>query len=224
MKATKPYGNLDKAKIMVIGHDPRLQSSQAMAEYAFFFEYLTKFSVPPGYSPDKRKYELAHAVLDYVSYLTGAPVLLNNLYVTNLCNSFLPTTSGNGTILIPKNEAEIGFKDICQAINEGIFKVIIPTSCQVFYNLCRLGFLDEKDEGIDLFVKNASPKKDKAELGVYATTGKAPFLDMCGKRFHHHFIPVVPVLHVKQWPIKNRMIRYTDSLEHAKREIKGAVD
>ncbi len=88
---------------------------------------------------------------------------MDSLYVTNLCNEFLPSTHGEGTVLIPEAEAKKGYKDICRAIDQGHFKVIVPTSCQVFYHLCCLGFLDEKNERITLFVKNASPKKDKQE-------------------------------------------------------------
>ena len=40
MRETLPFGDLHKATILVIGHDPRLQKSMAEAEYAFFFEFL----------------------------------------------------------------------------------------------------------------------------------------------------------------------------------------
>jgi len=36
MKAVRPFGDLATATILVIGHDPRLQRSQAEAEAAFF--------------------------------------------------------------------------------------------------------------------------------------------------------------------------------------------
>jgi hypothetical protein len=220
MTAAKPFGNINIASIMVIGHDLRLQRAKAEAEYAFFLDYLEIYDVTPSYGPDKSKYGLARALVDYVSELAGYKVPLDNLYVTNLCNEFLPSTQGNGAVLIPDLEAKKGYKDICQAIDQGHFKVIIPTSCQVFYHLCRLGFLDGKTEKIDLFVSKASPNKSKQKQGAYVTAGKAPFLEVCGVRFHHNGIPVVPVLHVKQWPIRTRAIRYTDSMEHAKLEIK----
>jgi hypothetical protein len=219
MTAAKPYGNINTANIMVVGHDPRLQSSPAEAEYAFFLNYLDKFSATPTYGPNKRKYGLARAVVDYVSYLAGHQISRDSLYITNLCNEFLPSTLGNGTVLIPEAEAKRGFKGICQAIDHGNFKVIIPPSCQVFYHLCSLGFLNEKDERITLFVKNASPNKNKQAQGAYVTTGRAPFLNVCGERFHHDGIPVVPVLHVKQWPIKPQFIRYTEPMERAKKAI-----
>jgi hypothetical protein len=219
MTATKPFGNLATTKIMVIGHDPRLQRGKAEAKYAFFLDYLEIYEVTPSYGPEKRKYGLARAVVDYVSELAGYKVPLDNLYVTNLCNEFLPSTQGYGTVLIPEAEAKKGYKEICEAIDKGHLKVIVPTSCQVFFHLCRLGFLDEKTEKIELFVSKASPNKSKQKQGAYVTTGKAPFLEVCGERFHHNGIPVVPVLHVKQWPIKKRAIRYTDPMEHAKQEI-----
>ena len=40
MKTVRPFGNPGRATIMVIGHDPRLQQSQAEADVAFFFDYL----------------------------------------------------------------------------------------------------------------------------------------------------------------------------------------
>ena len=219
MAETKPFGNLDTADIMLIGHDPRLRSSQAEAEFAFFLNYLAEYETCPSYGPDKSKYGLASALVDYVSVLTGYQIPLERLYVTNLCNEFLPSTHGKGTVLIPEEAALRGYQDICQAIDQGHFRVIVPTSCQIFYLLCRLGFLDEENEQISLFVTQASPKMDKRELGVYAAFGRAPFLEVCGKRFHHNGIPVVPILHIKQWPIKKRGIRYTGPIERAKLEI-----
>jgi hypothetical protein len=134
--------------------------------------FLSKYDLVPTHGPEKRKYGLARAVVDYVSTLAGFSIPLENLYVTNLCNEFLPSTQGKGTVLIPDAQAKQGVQEICAAIDRGHFKVIIPTSCQVFYHFCRLGFLD-----------------------------------VGGKKFHHDGIPVVPVLHVKQWPLKPQAIR-----------------
>jgi hypothetical protein len=219
MTAVKPFGNINKATIMVIGHDPRLQRSGAQAEYVFFMEYLLNYDIPPTYGPDRSKYGLAKGVVDYIGDLAGFQIPLEKLYLTNLCNEFLPSTHGKGTILLPEEEVRKGFKDIFSAIKQGHFKVIIPTSCQVFYRLCRLGFLDEKDERIDLFIMNASPNISKQEQGVYVPKGTAPFLEVCGELFHHDGIPVVPVLYVKQWPIKERMIRFTKPMEKAKQTL-----
>jgi hypothetical protein len=69
MSATKPFGDLLTAKVLVVGHDPRLQKSLAEAEFAFFFEYLKRHDEYPTYSPDAKKYGLAKAVWDYISEL-----------------------------------------------------------------------------------------------------------------------------------------------------------
>lgn len=185
----------------------------------FFLDYLCKYETYPSYGPEKRKYGLARAMVDYVSELAGYQVPLDSLYVTNLCNEFLPSTQGKGTVWIPEAQAKKGYQEICRATNQGHFKVIIPTSCQVFYHLARLGFLDEKSEQIALFIERSAPQKNKQKQGVYATSSKAPFLEVCGEKFHHDRIPVIPVLHVKQWPIQAKAIRYTEPMERAKQVI-----
>jgi hypothetical protein len=83
-----------------------------------------------------------------------------------------------------------------------------------------MNFFDEKKPELDDFVQAAAPKPDKSVVGVYAYAGKAPFLQICGQRFHHAGIPVVPVLHVKQWPLKKNSQRYTEPMEKPKCEIK----
>jgi hypothetical protein len=223
MSSVQPYGDLNLATILIIGHDPRLQNSQAEAEIAFFFEYLEKYSSRPTYGPDARKYDLAHAVWDYVNELAGRRISLEQLYITNMCNEFLPSSQGRGTVLIPDRLAERGMSEIRQIVSHGNFRLILPMSVQVFYHVCRSGFLDENDEKILKFIHKARPVFSKAEQGVYKTTGKAPFLDVCGKLFHHRGIPVVPVVHVKQWPLKTRFIRYTEPMQSAKREVRRAI-
>jgi hypothetical protein len=223
MSSVQPYGDLNLATILIIGHDPRLQNSQAEVEKAFFFEYLEKYPDRPTYGPDARKYDLAHAVWDYVSELAGRQIPLDQLYVTNLCNDFLPSSQGRGTVLIPDELAERGVSEIRQIVSSGNFRLILPMSVQVFYHLCRLGFLDEEDETILTFIHKSRPVFSKVEQGVYKTTVTAPFLDVCGKLFHHRGIPVVPVVHVKQWPLKTRFVRYTEPMESAKREVRRAI-
>jgi len=220
MTSTKPFGSLATADIFVIGHDPRLQSSEAEADVVFFLDYLQKYAVAPGSGPEKSKYGLARGLVGYVGELAGCAVGPERLYVTNLCNEFLPGTNGKGTVLIPQEKAERGYREICQASDAGHFKVILPTSCQVFYHLAKLGFLDEKDERVALFLEQAAPRKSKQDQGVYITTGTAPFLAVCGERFHHKGIPVVPVVHVKLWPLKVGHIRYTEPMEKAKQAIR----
>ena len=223
MSAVQPFGEFRTATILIIGHDPRLQNSQAEAEKAFFFEYLENYQARPTYGPDARKYDLAHAVWDYVNKLAGCLIPLDQLYVTNLCNEFLPSSQGGGTVLIPDQLAERGVEAIRAVISQGNFRLILPMSVQTFYHLCRLGFLDEKNDKILAFINKARPTSPKIDLGVYKTSGKAPFLEVCGRLFHHQGIPLVPIVHVKQWPLKTRAIRYAEPMQQAKHEVRKAL-
>jgi hypothetical protein len=73
------------------------------------------------------------------------------------------------------------------------------------------------------FVAGARPRASKAEQGTHVQSGKAPFLAVCGQRFHHRGVPVVPIVHVKSWPLKPRMVRYTEPMERAALEIQQLV-
>ena len=218
MNATKPFGDLTTATILVIGHDPRLQRSQAEAQVAFFLDYLAR--PRPASRPEASKYDLAKAVVDYVGALAGREVSLNELYVTNLCNEFLEHAPGSGTVLIPDDLARRGVEQIAQAVASGHFKVILPMAVQTFYHLCRLGFIDEDSEVVRRFVHDASPRAAKAAQGTYVPSGSAPFLAVCGCRFHHRGVPVVPIVHVKQWPLRPRAIRYAEPMARAQQEIR----
>ncbi|GAG51611.1 unnamed protein product, partial [marine sediment metagenome] len=105
MNAVKPFGDLETAIILIIGHDPRLQHSRAEAEFAFFLDYLTR--PRPRSTSEASKFGLAQAVMGYVSDLAGRDAALAELYVTNLCNQFIPRP-GSGTVLIPDTLARQG--------------------------------------------------------------------------------------------------------------------
>lgn len=197
MSRVQPFGQWQSATILVIGHDPRLQRSQTEAEFAFFMEYLTR--PRPTLRSEQRKYDLAEAVVSYVSELAGRPVALKELYVTNLCNEFLDHTPGSGTVLIPDDKATQGVEEIASIVTSGNFRIILPMAVQPCYHLCRLGFLDEDTELVRRFLAEARPQAPKAAQGIYVQSGKAPFLAVCGKRFHHCGVPVIPIVHVKQW-------------------------
>jgi len=221
MRTVKPSGDLDTATILVIGHDPRLQRSQTEAEVAFFFDYLAR--PRPKSRSEAKKYDLAKAVWDYVNELAGRDIPLAELYVTNLCNEFLAHTPGSGTVLIPDDQAQRGVEQIAQIVADGHFKVILPMAVQPFYHLCRLGFIDEDSELVTRFIAAARPRASKAAQGIYEQTGRAPFLTVCGQRFHHHAVPVVPILHVKQWPLSDRTIMYKEPTQQAQQQIRAAL-
>ncbi len=76
---------------------------------------------------------------------------------------------------------------------------------------------------VERFLAGARPRPEKAALGLYRSAGRAPFLNVCGRRFHHRGVPVVPVVHVKQWPLGPQMVRYEPLMRMAQRHISGAL-
>ncbi len=221
MDAVEPYGDLCTATILVIGHDPRLQRSGARAKQAFFFEFLADPPPPPG--PAARKYGLARAVWSYVECLAGRAVALPELYVTNLCNQFLEHIPGAGTVLIDDPLADRGVEEIRQVVAAGHFRVILPMAVQTFYHLCRTGFVEGQAELVSRFLCAAHPRESKAREGLYETVGRAPFLAACGQSFHHRGVPVVPIVHVKQWPLKARLARYQGPMQRAQKLVQEAL-
>jgi len=221
MSVVKPFGNVNTAAILVIGHDPRLQRSQAGAEVAFFLDYLVR--PRPSSRSEARKCDLAQAVRDYVNELADREVPLAELYVTNLCNRFLEHTPGSGTVLIPDDLARRSVERIAQVVAAGHFRVILPMAVQPFYHLCRLGFIDGDSELVMHFVAAARPRASKAKQGIYEQTRSGSFLTVCGQRFHHRDVPVVPIVHVKQWPLKARMVRYVEPMQRAEQHIRATL-
>ncbi len=221
MSVTKPYGDPRTATIFVIGHDPRLQRSQAEAKYAFFFNYLE--CSRPTYGLYAAKYDLAYKVWEYIEYLAGSRVALDELYVTNLCNEFLPHVPASGTVLIPDEVADHGVGEVARAVAGGHFRLILSMAVQPFYHLCRTGFIDEKSDLVSSFVAGAQPRKAKAQQGLYEQAGKVPFLSVCGQMFHHSGVSVVPVVHVKQWPLRSRLVRYAEPMRRAKQNVEAAL-
>jgi hypothetical protein len=225
MVETKPFGDRSTAPILIIGHDPRLQRSRAEAETAFYLDYLARPC--PGRRSEARKYELAQALLNYVRDLAGRHLAVENLFVTNLCNEFLDRPSVTGTIFIPDEYARRGVERIAEHVTHGAFRLIMPMAHQTFYNLCRLGFLDEKSELVQRFVQQSTPRSTAASQGIYQPVTSGAFLNGCGRLFHHRSIPVVPILHVKQWPLRSTAARYAQPMQRASeliREILGVTE
>ncbi len=223
VRSARPFGSLATARLLVVGHDPRLQNSQAEADTAFFFDYLAR--PPSNQGSERAKRELAQATWDYVSHLAGRPVPLERLWVTNLCNEFLERP-GRGTVLIPRPAAERGLKQIEAALRAGRFQALVSLSQQVFYWLCELGFIDEQgDERLVRYRQEARPADRQAALGLYVAVGarRAPFLAVCGQTFSHQGLPVIPVVHIKMWPLKPRARRYEDPMALAAANVRAAL-
>jgi hypothetical protein len=95
---------------------------------------------------------------------------------------------------------------------------------QTFYHLCHWGFIDEKDsELIVQFVAGARPRPAKAEQGIYVQTSSGSFLSVCGRRFHHRDVPVVPILHVKSRQRMSSNSRYMEPMQRAHQEIRQLI-
>lgn len=213
MRETNPYGDRDIATILVIGHDPRLQHSSAEAGTAFYMDYLAR--PYPGRRSEARKYELAQAVLKYLGDLAGRDLPLDSLFVTNLCNAFLERPPVAGTILIPDDHARRGVEQIADHVTHGKFKLIVPMAHQTFYHLCRLGFVNEDTDLVQRFMQQSTPRSTPASQGIYQPSTSGAFLSICGQLFHHRQIPVVPVLHVKQWLLRSTAARYAQPMQRA---------
>lgn len=213
MGDTRPFGDRTAAAILIIGHDPRLQHSHAEAGTAFFMDYLAR--PYPGRRSEARKYELAHALMDYLGDLAGRELVVESLFVTNLCNAFLERPPVAGTILLPDDYARRGVEQIAEHVTQGKFKLIVPMAHQTFYHLCRLGFVNEDTDLVQRFMQQSTPRSTRASQGIYQPSTAGAFLSICGQLFHHQQIPVVPVLHVKQWPLRSTAARYAQPMQRA---------
>ena len=218
---SQPFGDPAAARVFVVGHDPRLQRSDAQAETVFFLDYLGR--PKPSVRSEARKYDLAAATVQYTEHLTGGKVPLAEMYFTNLCNEFLPHAPKGGTVLIPDQVADRGIAAIEKALALGKPQVIIPMSLQVFYHLARSRFVAMDDEQRRGFLRKAAPKPRDAERGAHVQSRPRSFLDVCGERFLHGSVPVVPVLHVKTWPLRGRFKAYDSAMEAAAANIQRCL-
>jgi hypothetical protein len=212
MNFCRPFGNIDKAKILVIGHDPRLQRSDAEAQYAFFLNYLEQSR--PVRTSEGRKYDFASSVVNYIRHLAASSTALEDMFFTNLCNEFLEHPTISGTVLITDDAAERGIQAIEGILSRGSFKVILSMAPQTLYHLVRLGFVANPDENLLAFLRMARPSPAAAVRGAYVPVGRSAFLMVCGRRYHHRRdgVPLVPILHAKQWPLNKLMEPHYGSL------------
>lgn len=100
---TKPWENPEKAKILVIGHDPGLQNSPTIADYCLFADY--HFRPQPSQKRERAKYRLAQKMYDGIKELTSARYSDDDVLVTNLCNEVLTPSPPNKINYIPLDKA-----------------------------------------------------------------------------------------------------------------------
>jgi hypothetical protein len=201
---TKPWGDLSKAKILVIGHDPRLQNSDTIADYCFYANYF--FKEIPKRGNELQKYKLAESVFSYISYLTNYKFLADEYYITNLCNIPLPYASKGKTMLISEEIAKKGIEDIEKILDCSEIKLIFAMSQQVNYWLQKLGFCEADSK----YLKMAAPKEKGliSEQPYYEPRKSSAFKRICGNKYIvDGKYALFPVLHVKNYPLKGRFKR-----------------
>ena len=96
-------------------------------------------------------------------------------------------------------------------------------SLRVFYHLVRSGFATMTEEQGEAFLSKAVPKPRDAERGAYLQSKPRSFLHVCGEQFLHGSVPVVPVLHVKTWPLRGRFEAYDSAMELAAASIQESL-
>jgi hypothetical protein len=199
---TKPYGNLSEAKVLVIGHDPRLQKTDAIAEFAFNADLYFKEEKPKT-DFERRQRGLARSMFDYIGYLTGKRFSPREVLVTNLCNKALPHAPVGKTVLIPEREAQDGLRDIRGLLSQARIEVIFAMSEQVNYWLQKLGFCPPHSQ----FLLDATPAKiGTANNPPYFKPSRSKaFQLICGMEFiadgKYRFFPI---LHAKNWPLRGK--------------------
>jgi hypothetical protein len=200
---TKIYGDPITAKVLVIGHDPRLQESSTIAPYCFFADYY--FHPIPTKSNERAKYDLAAALFAYIRWLTSDHYTDTQVVITNLCNTALPHAPSGRTVYIPEQEASIGLHVIRDILAKNSVEIIFAMSLQVNYWLQYLGLYGS----VPTFLQGARPKQKGTQniLPYYEPAKSSMFPLICGNKYMaDDRIPLYPVLHVKNWPLKGKFL------------------
>ncbi len=186
------HGGMNEAKVLVIGHDPRLQKSDTIAGFALFADYFFRdISSKPG---ERAKYGLAKSTYEYISELTGHKYNNDQVIMTNLCNSALPHAPKGTTVLITEDYAKAGLKDIRELLLNSRVEVIFAMSQQVNYWLQKLEFYTPVAEFID--------RAESKSLTCYQPRKPRAFQIVCGNQYStSDGRNMYPILHVKNWPL-----------------------
>ncbi len=184
-------------KVFVIGHDPRLQKSDSIAEYCFFADYF--FKAVPIRTSELAKYKLAENLYSYVGWLTSHRYTAEQVLITNLCNQALKHAPKGKTVFISEEFAKDGLKEILKILSTSPkIELILAMSQQVNYWLQKLGFYSSSKD----YLEKSEPKAKAAKLGYYEPRQPSPFLEICGNKYIAGGKPLYPVLHLKQFPLK----------------------
>lgn len=218
---TKIWGNTEKAKILVIGHDPGLQRSSTIADYCFFADYY--FRPKPSHASELSKYKLAESLFRCIMDLTAEHFSNEEILITNLCNEVLPQSRIGKINYIPRGKAEDGLQTIRNLLKGSNVKLIFPMSQQVNYWLQELGFYPANTR----FIEQSEPrgKGTTNEQPYYEPKKPRAFKEVCGNKYladNQYFL--FPILHVKSYPLKGRLLTYEDNYINCKKKVKELID
>jgi hypothetical protein len=214
---TQAWGDPTRAKVLVIGHDPRLQRSSTIASYCFFADYY--FRPRPSKGNDLKKYQLAESLYLCIGELTGGYFYDKEILITNLCNKALKPAPPRKTVYIPQNEAEEGLRNIEALLKASSVQLIFAMSQQVNYWLQRLQFYDANSK----YLEEAQPKERgvNSEQAYYEPKKPGAFKLICGQKYtagSKYFL--FPILHVKNYPLKGKFLIYQQNYLNCASECK----
>jgi hypothetical protein len=216
---TQPYGDPLNARILVIGHDPRLQNTDTIAPYCFFADYY--FKPQPTLRRERAKYDLASALFSCVMFLTSERFSAEQVMVTNLCNRSLPHAPPNKTVLIPEKDAREGLIAIRKILAASNIEIIFAKSLQVNYWLQTLSFYSSTNK----FVAESRPKQAGLQHAppYYESIKPRTFQMICGNRYiADNKYALFPILHIKQWPLKDKFaLAYDKAYENCRNTLKS---
>jgi hypothetical protein len=218
---TKPWGSHETARVLVIGHDPRLQGSSTLANYCFFADYY--FRDKPNEKRELAKYQLAEALFTCIKDLTSGQFSDKEVLVTNICNEALPHPRGRKIVFIPKDKAEKGLKEVRYLLKGSQVRLIFPMSQQVNYWLQVLGFYPVNAG----FVEESTPKEigTRSDPPYYEPRRPGAFKRICGEKYtadSEYFL--FPILHVKNYPLKGNFCVYDKNYANCRTEVRRVVD
>ena len=211
-KTTKDWQPKRPAKILLIGHDPRLHKSDTRAEYALFANYF--FQNITRLQSDRRKFNLAKSAIEMVIYLTANNYSPDEIYITNLYNGILVAPKRK-TVLIPSDKVKTEIARLKKIVwNNPTIEYIFPMSLQVNYWLQKYGFYEANNE----FLADSEPSARgiKNNPPYFQAKKSGTFKLICGQRFRFNFGNqiVIPILHAKNFPLKARFYNsYHDCYE-----------
>jgi hypothetical protein len=204
----KDWGDIEKAQVLVIGHDPRLRNSDTIAEYVLFADYYAQ-----NKNPKSSKYGIAKNTFEQIFDLTCNKFKKEDLYITNLCNEELPRPN-KGTVYLTEKHALEGIDRLEQILNDSNIKYIFPTSQQVNYWLQRLGFYSYIEE----YMKGAEPRPAGVRCNPpsYAAKKSSVFREfLCGNVYTttDRKYKIIPILHPKHYPLKGNFTVFEQNYE-----------